>query len=70
MNRELARDAALYFEPGNAEQLAARLEAIVFQPDLRRQLQERGRLYAREFSWARHTEELLRRLEALAEAEP
>ena len=66
VNRELARDAALYFDPFDAGQLAAGIEEIVTNADLRAALQQRGRRYAPEFSWARHTEELVRQLEELA----
>ncbi|MFQ5778543.1 MAG: glycosyltransferase family 4 protein [Terriglobia bacterium] len=67
VNRELARDAALYFDPLNAEQFAARVEEIVKDATLRVALQNRGRRYAQEFSWVRHTEKLIRCLEELSD---
>lgn len=66
VNRELARDAAVYFDPLDAAQLAARVEEVADNAALRAALQERGQRYAREFSWTRHAEELIRRLEELA----
>jgi len=66
VNRELARDAAVYFDPLDAAQLAARVEEVADNAGLRAKLQERGQRYAREFSWARHTERLIGRLEELA----
>ncbi|MCI0403508.1 MAG: glycosyltransferase family 4 protein [Acidobacteria bacterium] len=67
VNRELARDAALYFSPLDAAQLAARIEEVADNAALRVAMQERGRRYASEFSWTRHAETLLRRLGELAE---
>jgi glycosyltransferase involved in cell wall biosynthesis len=66
VNRELARDAALYFDPFDPAQLAARIERVVDDSALRSAMQERGRRYAAEFSWTRHAQALLRRLEELA----
>ncbi len=66
VNRELARDAALYADPLDPAQLAARIEEVADNTTLRAALQERGRRYAKEFSWARHTDTLVRRLEELA----
>lgn len=66
VNRELARDAALYFNPLDAAQLAARIEEVADNAALRVAMQERGRRYASEFSWTRHAETLLHRLGELA----
>jgi len=66
VNRELARDAAVYFDPLDPAQLASRIEEVAGDPALRAALQERGERYAREFSWAQHTDRLIRRLEELA----
>lgn len=65
INRELARDAALYFDPLSPAELAARVREIVENAALRQTLQERGRRYAEAFSWKRHTEQLLEILENL-----
>ncbi|MFQ5664753.1 MAG: glycosyltransferase family 4 protein [Terriglobia bacterium] len=66
INREVARDAVLYFDPLNPAQLTRQVETIVENSDLRATLQERGRRYARGFSWTRHRQHLLRCLEELA----
>jgi glycosyltransferase involved in cell wall biosynthesis len=66
VNRELARDAALYFDPLDPAQLAARIEEVANNPALRASMEERGRRYAGEFSWTRHAQRLIRRLEELA----
>jgi glycosyltransferase involved in cell wall biosynthesis len=66
VNRELAGEAALYFTPGRAEELAARLEEIVTQPERRAALVRRGRERAQTFSWTAHARGLVEALEALA----
>jgi len=65
-NRELARDAALYFRPQDPAELAARVEQLAQDPALRRALAERGPRYARQYSWAKHTDFLVARLRELA----
>lgn len=67
VNRELARDAALYFKPRDPADLAAQLREVVENAPLRAGLVERGHRYAREFSWAHHTQLLLGHLEELAQ---
>jgi glycosyltransferase involved in cell wall biosynthesis len=56
-HREVASDAALYFEPGDAAALAAQLEAFLRDPDLREDLARRAsersqELSERGVSWA------------------
>ncbi len=65
VNRELARDAALYFDPLNPEQLAARVEEIVVNGNRREELIRRGRKQAQTFCWAAHVQRLLDSLEKL-----
>lgn len=66
VNRELAGDAALYFTPRRPDELAARVEEIVTQPERRAALIRRGRERARNFSWAVHVRRLLGVLEEIA----
>jgi glycosyltransferase involved in cell wall biosynthesis len=66
VNRELARDAALYFDPLNPEQLAARIEEILSREACREELIRRGREQARTFCWAAHVRRLLDSLDKLA----
>lgn len=68
VNRELARDAALYFDPLSPAELAARVREIVENAALRQTLQERGRRCVEAFSWKRHAEQLVEILESLEEA--
>jgi glycosyltransferase involved in cell wall biosynthesis len=49
--REVAGDAALRFDPADAEAIAAALTRATRDEDLRRELVERGRLRAARFTW-------------------
>jgi glycosyltransferase involved in cell wall biosynthesis len=48
---EIAGDAALYFDPGDADQLAAQIIRITNEPRLRTQLRINGRERLKQFSW-------------------
>lgn len=64
---EIGGDAALYFEPGNAEQLATQLRRVLSDDSLRRDLAARGRQRAAGFRWsdaAEKTLEVFRRVAA------
>jgi glycosyltransferase involved in cell wall biosynthesis len=50
---EVCGEAVLYIDPRDPEDLANRLTEIATQPELRKDLGERGRRRAAEFSWAR-----------------
>jgi glycosyltransferase involved in cell wall biosynthesis len=50
---EVCGEAALYVDPRDPEDLAARMAEVATAPDLRADLGERGRRRAAEFSWAR-----------------
>jgi glycosyltransferase involved in cell wall biosynthesis len=50
---ETCGDAALYVDPYDAEDLARTITRVSGDPVLRRDLSERGRRHAAEFSWAR-----------------
>lgn len=49
--REVARSAALYFDPRSPEQIARRLEELLGNPELATRLRELGRTRAEAFSW-------------------
>ena len=66
VNRELAGDAALYFDALAPAELAAHVGEIVENAALRQSLEERGRRRAEAFSWKRHAEQLVEILESLA----
>ena len=56
---DLVGDAALLFDPGSAEQIAAAIERLWTEPELRRDLAERGRERGARFSFD-HTARLFR----------
>jgi glycosyltransferase involved in cell wall biosynthesis len=61
---EIGGDAALYFDPTNAQELMRQIERITTDATLRAQLAQRGRERAARFRWdeaARQTLEVLRR---------
>jgi glycosyltransferase involved in cell wall biosynthesis len=58
---ELAGDAALLIDPGDADGLAAAIRQLIDQPDLASTLRQRGLAQARKFTWeatARQTAQL------------
>ncbi|HEX8169367.1 MAG TPA: glycosyltransferase family 1 protein [Thermoanaerobaculia bacterium] len=62
---EIGGDAALYFEPHDAETLAALLQRVTSDAALREELARKGRARAAEFRWdvaARQTLDVLRRV--------
>lgn len=64
---ETGGDAALYFEPSDVDDLAARLRALLTDRSLQQDLVARGRVRAAEFSWertARATADVYRELTA------
>jgi glycosyltransferase involved in cell wall biosynthesis len=64
---EIGGDAALYFDPENAEELEAQLERLVTNPGLRHELAERGRVQAAKFRWDVAAEETLAVLRRVAQ---
>ena len=50
-HREVLGDAALFFEDGNPGALVAQLRRLLRDPDLRADLQARGRARAQQFRW-------------------
>ena len=63
---ELAGDAALAVDPEDVEAIAAGLDRLLHQDDLRRLLSARGRARAEEFSWERAGAQALSIVEATA----
>jgi glycosyltransferase involved in cell wall biosynthesis len=57
-HRETLGDAALYFEPGDAAELARRLETVIDDPALRSSLGERGRRAVAGLTWDATAERL------------
>ena len=60
IHREICGDAALYFEPGNPEDVCARLLELDAEADLRARCRERGKARVTErFTWERHMRALI-----------
>jgi glycosyltransferase involved in cell wall biosynthesis len=58
--KEVAGNAALYFNPRDKEEMAASMEKIIFDEKLREELIARGFARAREFSWEKCARETLK----------
>lgn len=58
--REVCGDAALYFDPNDAQDIARSVEHLLANPDLRSTMVELGHARAAEFSWDRSASALLR----------
>lgn len=56
---EIGGDAALYFDPHDAKELAAQLRSVLIDAKVRRELIELGRERAAQFRWDRTAEETL-----------
>lgn len=50
---EVAGDAALYFDPDDVDSIASTVRRAIADPDLRADLQRRGRARASQFTWER-----------------
>ena len=48
---EVAKDSALFFDPLDKEELCAKIEEIYFNPELRKELSQKGRIKSKEFNW-------------------
>jgi glycosyltransferase involved in cell wall biosynthesis len=56
---EVAKDAALYFDPADSGSLTHAVEVILIDNGLRASLINKGRERLRSFSWLRHTEQTM-----------
>jgi len=59
VHREICGQAALYFRRFSPEELSRQLLRVADSADYRQQLAERGVIRSHDFSWAKHTDELL-----------
>jgi alpha-1,3-rhamnosyl/mannosyltransferase len=57
--REVASDAAIYFDPADLASIARAITRLVTEPDLRSQLRDAGIRRAGEFNWSRVASETL-----------
>ena len=58
VNRELAGDAAIYFEAFDPHDLAQQIRRLIHDEDLRRELMHKGLERSRQFRWSLHVERL------------
>lgn len=58
--KEIAQDAALYFDPDNIEDIAEKIENIFTDQEQRSSLIDKGLIRAKDFSWAKSAEETLK----------
>lgn len=61
--REVTKGAALFFNPIDIKEMAGALERITLDEPLRKDLVQKGRARARQFSWRKCAEDTLRELE-------
>jgi glycosyltransferase involved in cell wall biosynthesis len=59
VSRELCGEAAIYFDPLSAEDLASKIEHLIGDPGLREMLRESGRLRVESMTWRSHVVRLL-----------
>jgi glycosyltransferase involved in cell wall biosynthesis len=57
---EVGADAALYFDPCSPTDMAEKIQKVISDKDLRREMVEKGLKRAAEFSWRKMAEETLR----------
>lgn len=62
---EVGGEAALYFDPQSTEDIAKSLESIIQNPELRKELVQKGYQQVKKFSWEKTARETLRVLEEL-----
>ena len=68
--REVCGDAALYFDPFSAYDLARQISRLVADPRLRKELRQRGQSRVRQMDWSSHVRRLLQLLnESVPEGE-
>jgi glycosyltransferase involved in cell wall biosynthesis len=62
---EAGGDAALYFDPNSAEDIARQIEKVIKDESLRASMVEKGKAQARKFSWEKTAAKTLKVLESL-----
>lgn len=62
---EAGGDAAIYFDPKDANDIKEKIEKVISNPKLRSEMIEKGKLQIKKFSWEKTARETLRVLESL-----
>ena len=65
---EAGGDAAIYFDPTDAEDIASKIQKVISNPKLRDELIEKGYNQIKKFSWEKTAKETLRVLEDLGKS--
>lgn len=63
---EAGGDAALYFDPQDADDIAAKIEQVISSEKIRKEMIEKGYNQVKKFSWKKTAEETLKELENIA----
>lgn len=63
---EAGGDAAFYFDPSNASDIAAKIEMVLNDEKLRKEMIEKGYKQVKKFSWEKTAQETLKVLEEVA----
>ena len=67
VHREVCGDAGTYFERFSPQELAQQVVRLANSRELSRSLADKGKIRSRDFSWARHVDEILRLAEELTQ---
>jgi len=65
---EVGGDAAVYFDPQSAEDIAQKLDKVLSDEKLREEMIEKGKIQVKKFSWEKTAKETLSVLENLAKS--
>jgi glycosyltransferase involved in cell wall biosynthesis len=67
--QEICQEAALYFDPNNPDELRAKMEHMLSDPELREKLIQKGLERAKQFSWGKCAKQTLAVFKEACEAE-
>jgi len=62
---EVGGDAALYFDPTNADEITKKIDQVISDEKLRNEMVEKGKIQVKKFSWEKTAKETLKVLEEL-----
>jgi glycosyltransferase involved in cell wall biosynthesis len=65
---EVGGDAAVYFDPTNTEEIAKKIDLVLSDEKLRKEMVEKGKIQVKKFSWEKTAKETLGVLEKLAKS--
>ena len=65
---EAGGDAALYFDPENADEISKAIEKVISDDKLRKEMREKGYLQVKKFSWEKTASQTLSVLESLVKS--